>query len=872
MTNHDRAHGRELTGIGGHIAPGNGEKKYKPFFTDSTPKRYARDRVVDVRHIRLELAFELEKKRLFGVARLAVVPISGEVSSLDLDAVDMEVAAITANGAPVPHHYDGAKLRIDFPHPYPAATEVELVIPYSVTQPKAGIYFIHPTPEYPDKPIEVWTQGQDEDARYWFPCFDYPNEKATSEIIVTVPKPYNTLSNGKLLEVRDLGTERVFHWSHEVPHVAYLVTLVVGDFVEVIDEWDGIPVTYFHHPGDEGRARNSFAMTPAMVGFFSRRIGVRYPYAKYSQIPVTDFIFGGMENTTATTQTAYTLHDDRAHLDFSSNSLVSHELAHQWFGNLITCRDWSHGWLNEGFTTYMECCWEEEEHGTDHFQHYMLREMEGYLDEDKEGYRRPIVCNRYEEPIELFDRHLYEKGACVQHMIRFLLGERLFWKALEHYTRQNAQRSVVTADWLRAIEEATGRNLEPFFDQWVYAGGHPEFKLRFAYDAPKKLATLTVLQTQMADELTAIFKLPVRVALTRVARDGQPQLREERLLEVEKGEHHFNLPLDFEPDFVTFDVGNWILKTLDLADLPEEMLARQARGDSDVVARIHAARELGKRASRRAIEALGKALAAPGPWYVLAEVAKALGATRSEQALDHLLATTTLEHPKARIGVYRALGEFRGSARAADALLERIERGDASYFVEGVACLSLGKTRDPRARSALERALETKDSFNEVIRIDALEGLVQLEDLAALPTIERYCRPGVPIRLRYQALGKLGTLARLTAESERRRVRMQLELALEDPDFFLSLGTIMGLVALGEPEAAGALRRKAERAVDGRIRARAKKGAVKLVDKNHAAAQLKELRDELDLLKKRNQALVERLEKLEANTSSASRA
>lgn len=864
MTN--QAHEKEITGAGERaIGKADKEKGYTPFFTETTPRRYSRDRVVDVAHIRLTLSFDLPHKKLMGTAELTVIPIDSDVRTLSLDACDMEIGEVTAGGQPVVSHYDGAQLRIDLAEPPAVGTELVLRIPYSVTEPKAGIYFVQPTEAYPQKPVEVWTQGQDEDSRYWFPCFDYPNERATSEIIVTVLKPYVTLSNGQLIEKKESKSETTFHWRHDTPHVSYLVSLVVGEFIEVVDEWDGIPVTYFHHPGDEERARNSFADTPKMVQFFSEKIGVRYPYAKYSQIPVTDFIFGGMENTTATTQTAYTLHDDRAHLDFSSNPLVSHELAHQWFGNLITCRDWSHGWLNEGFTTYMECCWEQHEHGDEHFQHYMLREMESYLEEDKSSYRRPIVCNRYDQPIELFDRHLYEKGACVQHLIRFVLGERLFWKAIHHYTIRNRDRCVVTEDWLRAIEEATGRNLDELFDQWVRGGGHPEIKISFRYDAARAQAVLGVTQTQQTDELTAVFKFPVQVAFTKV--EEEKVRREERTLLVEKGEHQFYLPLGFEPDFVTFDVGNWILKTLDLSGLPEEMLIRQLHHDVDVVGRIHAARELGKKGTRRATSALGEALSRPAPWFVHAEVAKALGSLESEQALEILRANLAIEHPKARIAVVRALGEFRHSGPAAEALLQIMKAGDPSYFVEAAAGLALGKTRDPRAREALERTIDSKESFNEVIRIDAIEGLVQLEDIGGLPKIEEMTKPGVPIRLRYNALTKLGTLARLAEEPERRRVRRYLEETLEETDFFLSLGTIAGLVALGDADSASALRRKSQLAVDGRIRSRARKGAEALSSKSGAAKGLKEIRDELEELKKTNQRLVERLDRLEASPS-----
>ncbi len=842
-----------------------GKSSYKPFYTEHTPRRYSRSRVVDLKHIKLEISFEIEKKKLLGKAEITCIPLTEDVRSLTLDACDMKFGDISAQGLSLTSSYDGAKLRIDFDRALEADQEVTLSIPYSVTDPKAGIYFVGPDEHYPDKPFEIWTQGQDEDSRYWFPCFDYPNEKATSEIIVSVPARFNTLSNGALLSVQESGENKVFHWKHDVPHVAYLVTLVVGEYEEVKADADGIPVSYYYHPGDEEKARNSFADTPEMVKFFSKRIGVAYPYAKYSQIPATDFIFGGMENTTATTQTAFTLHDNRAHLDFSSNSLVSHELAHQWFGNLLTCRDWSHGWLNEGFTTYMECCWEEEERGKEEFQYYMLTEMESYLEEDKQSYRRALVCNRYQEPIDLFDRHLYEKGACVQHMLRFILGERLFWKAIKHYTTTNRERCVVTADWQRAIEEATGQNLDEFFDQWVFGGGHPDFKVSFSYDSDKKLAALKVQQTQKTNDLTAIFKLPVAIAFSMLDENkAKITERQEHTIKVDRSEQTFYLPLDFEPDFITFDVGNWILKTLDLSGLSEEMLMKQLLHDSDVIGRVHAARELGKKGSSRAVETLEKILGIDAPWFVHAAAAKALGAIGKSTCLEALLNHKKIEHPKARRAVIQALGEFRHDTKAADALLEVAVQGDASYFVEAEACHSLGKSRDSRAKTELIKILQNRESFNQVVQVAAIQGLVALQDLSALEEIQSAAALGKPIRLRFNALSFLGKLAALAPENQKILLRQFLEERLEEKDFFASLGTISGLTALGDPAAIPALERKERLSVDGRVKTRARKAVEALASKRTTPQQVQGLRDDLDQLKKEKHELLERLEKLES--------
>src|SRR5262249_33424926 len=409
----------------------------------------------------------------------------------------------------------------------------------------------------------------------------YPNERATSEVVATVPEQYLAISNGKLLEVRHDPQARLktYHWRQEIAHPAYLMTLVVGDYVEIADGYDGIPVLYYVHPGREEDARRAFGNTPRMVQFFSEKIGVRYPYEKYAQVAVTDFIFGGMENTSATTQTAETLHDARAHLDFSSDPLVAHELAHQWWGDLLTCRDWAHGWLNEGFATYFEALWMEHDKGAAEFRYTLQQEAQEYFEEDSKEYRRPIVCNLYQDPIELFDRHLYQKGGLVLHMLRSALGDRLFWKAMQHYCVKHYGQSVITSDLQRAIEETTGRNLDWFFDQWIYKAGHPELSVEYRWDEEAKLAHVTVKQTQDTKTIvgtdgfaTPLFRLPVVIDFESA---GQ---RQEFPVTIDAAQQTFHCPLPSRPQMMRFDPGNWILKTLDFRP-PKDWLLYQLQHD-----------------------------------------------------------------------------------------------------------------------------------------------------------------------------------------------------------------------------------------------------------------------------------------------------
>jgi aminopeptidase N len=293
-------------------------------------------------------------------------------------------------------------------------------------------------------------------------------------------------------------------------HTTYL-TLVVGEFTAHTDMVEGLPVQWYVSPGCQADGQRAFGDTPEMLRFFTARIGVPYPWSKYAQIAVADFVFGGMENTSATTQTDLTLHDERAHLDFSSNGLVAHELALQWFGNLLTCKHWSHAWLNEGFATYFDALFHSTL-GQDEFRYLMNENARAYFQEDAEHYRRPLVTNVYKEPIDLFDRHLYEKGALVLHMLRYLLGEELFWRSITQYVSVNQHQVVETVDLERAIDMATGRNVQAFFTQWVYQSGYPEYQV-VAWDEPAHMATVTVRRNNTGTEHSADAAVDMPVSL-----------------------------------------------------------------------------------------------------------------------------------------------------------------------------------------------------------------------------------------------------------------------------------------------------------------------------------------------------------------------
>ena len=694
---------RRTEDFAGYTASVSSRRGRRAFAHAEAQPHYAPDRTCDIVHIALTLQLDMARQTLRGTCATTVRAISAPVTSVALDAVDLQITQARQTGdKPVPFDYDGQRLVVHLESPLRSGDDTTIAVDYSVTRPRLGLYFIAPDAAYPDKPTQMWTQCQDEDARYWFPCFDAPNERASSEITITVPQPYFALSNGVLLDTRrdDAAGTITYHWLQEQPHATYLMTLVVGEFSAHTDMVDGLPVQWYVSPGRQADGQRAFGDTPDMLRFFTAKIGVPYPWSKYAQIAVADFVFGGMENTSATTQTDLTLHDERAHLDFSSNGLVAHELAHQWFGNLLTCKHWSHAWLNEGFATYFDALFHEHHKGQDEFRYLMYENARAYFQEDAEHYRRPLVTNVYKEPIDLFDRHLYEKGALVLHMLRYVLGEELFWRSITQYVSANQHQVVETVDLERAIDMATGRNMQAFFTQWVYQSGYPEYQVEFAWDEPTHMATVTVRQQQHtgmehgAD--TPLFDMPVSLHVVL------PDTTQQMSLRIKEALHVFHLPCPARPQWLSFDPGNWILKKLQLK-LPKDMLMAQLAHDPDSMGRIYAAHALGELASLEAVQALRRALEHDTFWGVQAEIAAVLGKIHTPEALEALLTNVQLAHPKARRAVVTALGEFH-EARAAQALTQVLAQADASYFVEAEAAAALGKTRADGVFTALQEA------------------------------------------------------------------------------------------------------------------------------------------------------------------------
>ena len=567
------------------------------------PPQYIPAHDYDQRKIKLNLRFDWEQEQAIGTATITLAPVVKDLRRVDFDAAYMTVsAAALASGAPLKFEYDLAKekLSVLLDRAYQPTEELTVVVTYHTNQPPpekrnfggGGLNFIKPRPDDPARPRQIWSQGEAETNHLWFPCFDHPNDFATTQIVATVEKPLSVVSNGKLMWTKENadGT-RTFDWKIDQPHATYLTSIIVGEFAPLTADYAGVPIITNVYKNEVEEGKVTAARLPEMIKFFSEKTGVKYPYAKYAQTTVRDF-GGGMENISATTQTDNMIHDARTELDSTSDGLQAHELAHQWFGDYLTCRSWSDIWLNESFAVYFQAMWDEHHLGKDDFLYSDVKaNQEAYYAAWNRGQRRPIVTKNYANPDAVFDTYAYPRGGAVLHMLRTYLGEDNWWRTINRYLTKHALQPVETAQFRIAIEETTGQPMDWFFDEWLYKMGHPVFRVTQDYDPTKKELTLKVRQEQRPDPESqypqvGFFQTPVDIEIGTASSTRIDRVRIEP-----KEEQTFKFTVDSEPLLVSFDYGGALIKELTFVKTTGQLQYQLAK-DQDVLGRVWALQQL----------------------------------------------------------------------------------------------------------------------------------------------------------------------------------------------------------------------------------------------------------------------------------------
>lgn len=655
------------------------------------------EKINNLVHTKLNASFDYSQSRLNGNVWITLKPHFYATDSLQLDAKGMDIKQLAlvkaGKNIPLKYQYDGWVLRVKLDKSYTRNESYTIYIDYTakpndlevkgsaaITDAK-GLYFINPTGEEKDKPTQIWTQGETEATSVWVPTIDKTNQKTTQEFNLTVPAKYVTLSNGKLVKQTMNGNgTRTDSWKMDLPHAPYLFFMGVGDYAIIKDAYKGKEVSYYVEKPYEKVARKIFGNTPEMMQYFSSKLGVEYPWVKYSQITGRDYVSGAMENTTATLHQESAQQDARELTDGNSwEGTVAHELFHHWFGDYVTAESWSNLTVNESFADYSEYLWAEYKQGKDEAAYINWSAMNGYLNNPSEASKH-LVRFYYDTQEDMFDAVSYSKGGRILHMLRKYVGDDAFFASLNKYLTDNKFGTGSGHKLRLAFEAVTGKDLNWFFNQWYFNSGHPNLTLSQQYDASTKKLMVVIKQTQTHQ----IYQLPVLIDIYHGANKKREMVWAKNLADT------FYFDAATQPDLVNID--------------PERVLLAVKKESKTMEAYAHQMKYGGHYLDRReAIDYASKKISEPGA-YALVEAG--------------------LKDPYFRIRM-KALGSF-GNAKLTEATIATIEnlaKNDPSKLVRADAISILGRLKNQAYASQFENYI--KDSSYSV----AGAALMALNDL-----------------------------------------------------------------------------------------------------------------------------------------------
>ncbi len=670
------------------------------------PIQVERSHDFDAQHYRLTLTFDLDRKEFWGENKVTLTPLRDEFMECVLDAKELVVTAVLNHQhMPLKFKQTDQKLIIYLSRAYSYKEEVIFTIKYYAKDPKKGFFFSEETPRNPKM---VSTDSFPDEARHWFPCYDYPHDKVTMELIATVPKPNKVLSNGRLVSIKESEEDNsvTYHWHQDKPHSTYLSMVAIAPFVVIEDSLGPLPVNYWVYEKDVEDARRIFKKTPYMIDFFNKLYGYEYPWAKYDQVE-TPTQGGGAEATSATILGQNVIHDEKADKDFSWETTIAHEVAHQWWGDLTTLRTWSETWLNESFGTYSDYLYTRFDKGEDEGSLALLGKKNSYLREAHDRYIRPIVFNRYEHPGQNFDRHTYPKGACVLHMLRFILGDKPFFRTLRHFLHKHEFQPVDTHDFMTAVKEATGQNLDWFFELFIFKPGHPVLDISYKWDENLKKVRLKVAQVQDFTLGIPVYKIPVIIGITN------SKGKVANKVWIKQKEEIFEFAANEKPLMVRFDEGNYLLKEWTFEKGIDELLF-QLKND-DVIGKMWAASELVKFEGNFLVaEELRERMQNDPFWAVRRSALEALSKLNVNMNGELLKKMCSDKNSKVRTTAIRILGDTRDSELVS--FFKDQFKKDDSYVAQAEALRSIGKCGNRSQISYLENMANMNSPRNVIKR------------------------------------------------------------------------------------------------------------------------------------------------------------
>jgi aminopeptidase N len=697
--------------------------------TDTTFVLNYETRNYDQKHIKLYIQVDFSEEKISGTCEFTFSPLIDEFKKLVLHSQLTNINSVTVNNKELSFTQDNQHLYINFDKTYSRYDEVTVIINYE-SYPARGMYFFKPTNENPEMPYQVWTQGQGEYNRHWYPAYDLPDDKLTSEIIVTVPGNMIAVSNGVLVS-EESGSDgtKTFHWKMDQPHSNYLTSLIIGEYATVKENVRGTMLEYNLPAEWVDKMDFFYGRTPDMINFFSDYI-MPYPFERYAQTTVQDFEWGGMENISATTLNRRILHDEKAVPNYRADDLIAHEFAHQWFGDYVTCKTWDHIWLNEGFATYFTDLWLENYFGKDEFIYNRMISNQTYFNEQLHDEPldkvepKPVYI-----PVELRGDKAYERGAAVLNMLRFELGDETFKNGIKHYLNKFGEQVVVTEDFRQSMEEASGKDLTVFFNQWIYGAGFPVFEVFYEWKEKEKITEIKINQVQKELPVTSLFDVPVVLEIIADKEKLTDTIR------INKKENLFKYNVDYKPDLVRFNKYGWILCTVNFEKSFDE-LVYQLSYDDDVSGRYLAAEKLSG-FGEKSVPVLERALIREPFYGVKLRIVETLKEIGGADVLRPLLFASNDFDGRVREAAIKALSIFNYQ-QVSDFLIDKF-KNDPNHYIKAAALYSIGLSGHPDAFSILTEALKM-NSHRNVIRRTIFEAFTEMKDASAIHLVAEYTK------------------------------------------------------------------------------------------------------------------------------------
>jgi aminopeptidase N len=770
--------------------------------------QYPPDLELEPIHLLIDLHLDVANQSAQGAVTTTVRARRNDPTVLKLNAIDFEEVAVRdVDDHELTWRYDGEIITIEWAEPFRVDEEREVEVAYRVVQPIDGMYFSKPDEAYPNKSWYVTTDHETERARYWLPSIDYPNVRTTLDFQLRADSRFTILANGFLVSEEDNGDgSKTAHWKLRQRCPSYLICLAIGDFVRADDGsfYDGekeIELAYFCSPAHSAQdLLRTFGKTQPMMAWMTKKLAMPFPYPKYYQYALPD-IGGAMENISLVSWSERFVLDEHLALEFGwlIDRINVHEMAHSYFGDAIVCRDYAHAWLKESWATYIEQCWREDEGSQDEALYVYYTHASQYFNEADNRYKRPIMTRHFHSSWQMYDRHLYEGGACRLHTLRAELGDKVFWEAVQDYVRRYDGKVVETDHFRHVMEEHSGRSLGKFFDQWFHSPGYPDLKVTFNYDNKHKLGTFEIEQTQVnADEGIPLFILKSDISWTI---DGTSH----RLpVTLEQAKHIITVAMSSKPEEVRFDPDYKVLHKLDF-NPGDGILRKQLVEGKDVIARILAASELAKTGKRLNIQAIIDAYPNEEFWGGRREFLKALGDAKSEVAIAGLVKIFEHEQePMVMRQLFDVAGQYR-DPRINQAISVELKRDFPYHLAKMAAYQALGAQREKAPFDLLAAAIQ-EESYNGFAQTGAFVGLAATRRAEAIELLlERVPYGATSNDSRPVAVTALAKIGKGQEKAIRERIIEQLTDLLRDPWSRVQWAAARGLQTMKAPQAIGAI-------------------------------------------------------------------